>query len=144
MATIEWLRRQRGAAWARRTISPLSAALTLTLPLGAAPSASATTTRDPVASEVVTPVSAGTNVGPATTVSGRVYLAGRDPEHLAAYSADVSNPDSKNHGRYLSATQTSQRVGPTAPQADRDTGWLTSNDLRVTARTQNYVRFEGR
>ncbi|QYN22100.1 protease pro-enzyme activation domain-containing protein [Amycolatopsis sp. DSM 110486] len=126
-------------------ISPLSAALTLTLLLGSAPSASATTTttRDPVASDVVTPVSAGKNVGPATAVSGRVYLAGRDPEGLAAYAADVSDPDSNNYGHYLSATQALQRFGPTTQQADRVTGWLTSNDLHVTARTQNYVTFEG-
>ncbi|MEV4603244.1 S53 family peptidase [Amycolatopsis sp. NPDC049253] len=124
-------------------ISPLSAALTATLLLGSAPSASATTTRDPVASDVVSPVSSGQNVDPATVVSGRVYLAGRDPAGLAASAADVSDPDSKNYGRYLSTAQALSRFGPTPQQADRVSGWLASNDLHVTARTRNYVTFEG-
>src|SRR5690349_1861244 len=124
-------------------ISPLSAALTVTLLLGSAPSASATTTRDPVASDVVSPVSSGQNVDPATVVSGRVYLAGRDPAGLAASAADVSDPDSKNYGHYLSAAQALSRFGPTPQQADRVSGWLASNDLHVTARTRNYVTFEG-
>ncbi|WP_326565223.1 S53 family peptidase [Amycolatopsis rhabdoformis] len=126
-------------------ISPLSAALTLTLLLGSAPSASAaTTTRDPVASDVVAPaVSSATNVAPGTTVSGRVYLADRDPAGLAAYASAVSDPDSSSYGHYLTAAQALTRFGPAPEQADRVAGWLTSNHLRVTARTQNYLTFAG-
>jgi hypothetical protein len=73
------------------------------------------------------------------SVGARVYLAGRDPAGLSAYSAAVSDPASPEYGRYLTAAQVQQRYGPSDGEVDAVQRWLTSAGLQITAVTPQYV-----
>ena len=46
------------------------------------------------------------------TVTANVYLAGRDPSGLTAFSTAVSTPGNALYGHYLTAGQTMARFGP--------------------------------
>src|SRR5690242_3588624 len=77
------------------------------------------------------------------SVGARVYLAGRDPAGLSAYSAAVSDPASPEYGRYLTAAQVQQRYGPSDGEVDAVQRWLTSAGLQITAVTPQYVAVRG-
>jgi subtilase family serine protease len=79
----------------------------------------------------------------ATKVSARVYLAGRDPQGLAAYAKAVSDPRSATYGAYLTAKQAKARYGATKEQVAEVTSWLTSAGLKVTGTTEHYIAVSG-
>ena len=60
----------------------------------------------------------------ATPIDVRVYLAGRDPQGLAAYARNVSDPKSASYGRYLSPAQVQSAFGPTSAQVSAVKAWL--------------------
>lgn len=78
-----------------------------------------------------------------STVTARVYLAGRNPAGLAAYATAVSDPSSSSYRRFLTTGQERARYGPAPAQVTAVTHWLTSAGLRVTSVTQHYVAFTG-
>jgi subtilase family serine protease len=82
-------------------------------------------------------------VDPATALSVRVYLAGRDPRGLASYAVAVSDPGGPMFRRYLSPTEVRARFGPTAAQVGRVRGWLGAAGLTVTGVNQHYVAARG-
>nr|WP_323137086.1 protease pro-enzyme activation domain-containing protein [Streptomyces sp. NBC_01764] len=76
-------------------------------------------------------------------VSARVYLAGRDPQGLAAYAEAVADPHSGQYGRYLSAQQARSRFGASPKQVAAVTAWLTGAGLTVTGDHQHYLTAAG-
>jgi subtilase family serine protease len=78
-----------------------------------------------------------------TAITARVYLAGRDPESLAAYAQQVSDPGSAAYGHYLTPAQYQQRFGPTAAQVSAVRQWLTGAGMHVTGVTSRYVAVSG-
>jgi subtilase family serine protease len=86
------------------------------------------------------------DLGPATAgapVNARIYLAGRDPDGLAAYAAAVSDPGSRLFHRYLTPAQVQARFGPTARQVAAVRSWLTGTGMQVTSVTAHYVAVSG-
>ncbi len=124
----------------------LGSALALVAGLAAAPADAAVPPRLAVAGSHpswASPAAAVNQVPADTTLSARVYLAGRDPAGLAAYARQVSEPGSASYGRYLTPAQYQQRFGPTAAQVSAVRGWLTGVGLRVTTVTSHYVGVSG-
>lgn len=78
-----------------------------------------------------------------TQVNARVYLAGRDAAGLAAYAKAVSDPNSPNYGKYLSAKKAQARFGATKAQVAAVKSWLKSAGLTVTEVTSHYVAVSG-
>ena len=66
------------------------------------------------------------------TVTANVYLAGRDPSGLTAFSTAVSTPGNALYGHYLTAGQTMARFGPSKAEVAAVEGWLTGSGLAVT------------
>jgi subtilase family serine protease len=79
----------------------------------------------------------------ATSMSVRVYLAGRNPAGLAAYATAVSTPGGSSYHRFLSTTEVRQRYGPTSAQVSAVKAWVTGAGLSVTAVTQHYLAVRG-
>jgi subtilase family serine protease len=79
----------------------------------------------------------------ASSMTARVYLAGRSPSALAKYAEEVSSPASRLFRKFLTPAQVRQRFGPSAAQIAAVTRWLTESGLRVTAVTQHYVTASG-
>ena len=50
------------------------------------------------------------------TVTANVYLAGRNPSGLTAFSSAVSTPGNALYGHYLTARQTMARFGPSTAE----------------------------
>lgn len=75
--------------------------------------------------------------------TARVYLAGRDPQGLAAYAEAVADPHSAQYGRYLSAQQARSRFGASPKQVAAVTAWLTGAGLMVTGHHQHYLTAVG-
>jgi subtilase family serine protease len=73
----------------------------------------------------------------------RVYLAGRDPQGLAAYAASVSNPKSSDYQHYLAPAEVQSRFGPTTAQVAAVRSWLQGSGLTVTGANQHYVTVSG-
>ncbi|WP_285630558.1 S53 family peptidase [Actinoallomurus iriomotensis] len=80
---------------------------------------------------------------PSTSLDLRVYLAGRDPQGLAAYAAAVSDPHSAAFHHYLTPARTRSRFGGTAAQTRAVTSWLTRSGLKVDKVTDHYVSVRG-
>ena len=71
---------------------------------------------------------------PATSlVSVRVYLAGQDPEGLAAFATAVSTPGSALYGQFLSPEEVTARFGPSGGAISAVRAWLTGAGLTVSA-----------
>jgi len=66
------------------------------------------------------------------TVTATVYLAGRNPSGLAAFSSAVSTPGNALYGHYLTARQTMAQFGPSKAEIAAVEGWLTGSGLAVT------------
>jgi subtilase family serine protease len=66
------------------------------------------------------------------TVTANVYLAGRNPSGLTAFSSAVSTPGNALYGHYLTARQTMARFGPSKAEIAAVEGWLTGSGLAVT------------
>ncbi|MEY9863643.1 subtilase family serine protease [Catenulispora sp. GAS73] len=73
----------------------------------------------------------------------RVYLAGRDPQGLAAFDRAVSDPHSPSFRHYLTPQQVQARFGPTTAQINAIRTWLASAGLVVTGVNQHYVSVHG-
>ncbi len=138
----------RRAATRRRVLAAVVAAGALgAAGLAAAASVQAATTRQPIpGTKPVWATAAHRVAAQAVTrgqVDARVYLAGRDPNGLAAYAAAVSDPKSRDYGHYLSASKAQQRFGATAAQVAAVRQWLTSSGLKITTQTPHYVGVAG-
>jgi Pro-kumamolisin, activation domain len=86
------------------------------------------------------------DLGPAAAgapVSVRVYLAGRDPEGLAAYAAAISDLRSGLFHDYLTPVQVQPRFGPAGAQVSAVRSWLAGSGLRITAVTAHYAAVGG-
>lgn len=78
-----------------------------------------------------------------TAITARVYLAGQDPDGLAAYARQVSDPRSAAYGHYLTPAQYQQRFGSTPAQVSAVRSWLTGAGMHVTGATSRYVAVSG-
>jgi subtilase family serine protease len=95
---------------------------------------------------VATGGSAIADLGPAPAgapVSARVYLAGRDPRGLAAYSAAVADPGNALFHLYLTPARVQARFGAAPDQVVAVRSWLASTGLQVTGLTAHYVSVSG-
>ena len=80
------------------------------------------------------------------TVTANVYLAGRNPSGLTAFSSAVSTPGNALYGHYLTARQTMARFGPSKAEITAVEGWLTGSGLAVTKvsdKVGGYVEVRG-
>ncbi|WP_316784526.1 protease pro-enzyme activation domain-containing protein [Streptomyces sasae] len=75
------------------------------------------------------PVPAGSHV------SARLYLNSRDPQGLAAFLRDISDPRSPHYRHYLTPADYQRHFGPTDRQIRTLTAWLVGSGFTVTART---------
>jgi subtilase family serine protease len=78
-----------------------------------------------------------------STVTARVYLAGRDPGGLAAFAKSVSDPASPDYGHFLTAEQVDERFGPTGSQVSAVRDWLDSSGFRVLSGNAHYLTVGG-
>jgi subtilase family serine protease len=78
-----------------------------------------------------------------SVVTTRVFLAGADPQGLAAYAAAVSTPGNAEYRHFLSTSQAAARYAPTGAQEAAVAVWLTKSGLRVTDANQQYVEASG-
>ncbi|PYC78127.1 serine protease [Streptomyces tateyamensis] len=78
-----------------------------------------------------------------TPNAARIYLAGKDPQSLAAYAQAVSSPNSPHYGQYLSAAEAKARFGATPEQVKAVTEWVQSAGLTVDAVTTHYLQVSG-
>jgi subtilase family serine protease len=78
-----------------------------------------------------------------TQLDLRVYLAGRDPQGLAAYARAVSDPQSSAYGRYLTPAQVQTAYGPSASQVSSVESWLAASGLHVASVTDHYIEVRG-
>jgi len=114
--------------------------------MAASPSVAATPATAALTGSLPTWATAKAAVGAvpsSTTVSVDVYLSSRDPQGLAAYATEVSDPASPEYHEYLTPAQQNARFGPTAAQQSAVRGWLASAGLKVTATTEQYVSATG-
>jgi subtilase family serine protease len=79
----------------------------------------------------------------ATTVSARIYWAGKDPAGLAAYAKAVADRSSGYYGKYLTPAQEQAKFGATPEQITAVKQWLTGAGLTVTATTEHYIEVSG-
>ena len=87
-----------------------------------------------------------TDQGPtaaATQLSIRVYLTGQDAAGLAAFAQAVSDPNSNQYHRYLSAPAAEARFGPTGAHTAAVTAWLTGTGLTVASTTSHWIDVTG-
>lgn len=80
---------------------------------------------------------------PATTLTTRVFLAGRNPKGLAAYATAVSTPGNIAYRHFLSASAAAAEFAPDAAEGTAVAAWLRSASLKVTAVTGDYVQAQG-
>ena len=78
-----------------------------------------------------------------TPATARVYLAGQDPAGLAAFAQAVSDENSPQYGKYLSAADAKAKFDASDAQVKAVTAWLTGAGLKVTATTTHYVEVSG-
>ena len=78
-----------------------------------------------------------------TTLSARVYLAGRDRDGLAAYARAVADPASPHYRHYLSPAAARARFGSTVDQVRAVTSWLGSAGLRTRAVNDDSIDVTG-
>ncbi len=134
-----------------RTRAGLAAAAVLPLVAGALvlglPTAQADTqprqTLNSTQPQWATPKADRGSAAASTTVHARVFLAGRDAKGLTAYAQAVSDPNSAQYGKYLTAAQAQARYGATKQQIAEVTGWLKASGLTVTGVNQHYISVSG-
>jgi subtilase family serine protease len=78
-----------------------------------------------------------------STVTTEIYLAGRDPQGLATYAEQVSDPKSSIYGHYLSTSQYAQRFGATQAQISSVERWLRGAGLRVSLVNEHEIQATG-
>ncbi|RAG82677.1 peptidase S8 [Streptacidiphilus pinicola] len=76
-------------------------------------------------------------VAPDRRISVQLSLAPRNREGLAAFLAQVANPDSAQYKHYLTVRQFADRYGADAATVARVTAFLTAQGLKVGAPTAN-------
>ncbi|MEY9958438.1 subtilase family serine protease [Streptacidiphilus sp. MAP5-52] len=81
-------------------------------------------------------------VAQSNAVTARVYLAG-DQAGLAAYAAQVSNPQNADYGKYLSPQAVQAKYGPTKAQVAAVKQWLAASGFKVTAENDQYLTVTG-
>lgn len=79
----------------------------------------------------------------ATSLTTRVFLAGRDPRGLAAYATAVSTPGDASYRRFLSASAAAAEFAPSATEGTAVAAWLRSAGLEITSVTPQYVDATG-
>src|SRR5205809_758080 len=70
-------------------------------------------------------------------IKARVFLTGQNPSALAAAAQAVSDPDSPQHGRYLTPDQVKAQFGPSAAQVAQVSSWLQGAGLTVSHTTDD-------
>ena len=109
---------------------------------GAAQAASS----DVLAGSKPTWASAGADRGSAPAAAPlavRVYLAGQDPQGLAAYARSVADPKSAAYQHFLTPAQVQARFGASAGQVAAVKAWLSGAGLTVTGQTEDYIAVQG-
>jgi subtilase family serine protease len=79
----------------------------------------------------------------AAPLAVRVYLAGRDPQGLAAYAQSVADPKSAAYRHFLTPEQIQARFGASAEQVAAVKTWLSGAGLTVTGQTEDYIAVQG-
>ncbi|MEZ0106108.1 subtilase family serine protease [Catenulispora sp. EB89] len=79
----------------------------------------------------------------AAPLAVRVYLAGRDPQGLAAYAQSVADPKSAAYRHFLTPEQVQARFGASAGQIAAVKAWLGGAGLTVTGQTVDYIAVQG-
>ncbi|MGK4581202.1 S53 family peptidase [Kitasatospora sp. HPMI-4] len=75
--------------------------------------------------------------------TARVYLAGQNTAALAALAQAVSDVNSPDYGKFLSAEDVKAKFGSTPAQVKAVTAWLTGAGLKVTDQTAHYIEVSG-
>ncbi|MFB7662410.1 protease pro-enzyme activation domain-containing protein [Kitasatospora sp. NPDC056138] len=75
--------------------------------------------------------------------TARVYLAGQNQAGLAALAKAVSDVNSPDYGKFLSAEDAKAKFGATPAQVKAVTAWLTGAGLKVTDQTAHYLEVSG-
>ena len=131
---IKGPRRGRHVAAAVSVASTLAAGSMFLIGAGAAHAA----TTDVLAGSKPTWASAAADRGAAPAAAPlavRIYLAGRDPQGLAAYAQSVTDPKSAAYRHFLTPAQIQARFGASAEQVAAVKAWLAGAGLTVTGQT---------
>ncbi|WP_280692403.1 MULTISPECIES: S53 family peptidase [unclassified Kitasatospora] len=78
-----------------------------------------------------------------TPATARVYLAGKDPQGLAAYAQAVSDQNSPLYGQFLSTADAKARFGTSDAQVKAVSKWLTGAGLTISATDAHYLQVTG-
>jgi subtilase family serine protease len=79
----------------------------------------------------------------AQQIKTRVFLTGQDQAGLAVAAKAVSDPNSPQHGRFLTPDQVKAKFGPTADQVAKVTAWLRGSGLSVSHTTNDWLDATG-
>jgi len=132
--------------WRRAAVVAAALPLTATFLGGTAGAAQAAPGTTPLAGSKPAWATASADRGATpsgTQIDLRVYLAGQNPQGLAAYAQSVSDPQSASYQHYLTPAQAQTRFGATPAQIAAVTSWLTTSGLKVTGSTEHYVTVHG-
>ena len=140
--------RSQGPRKGRRVAAAASMAGTLAAGslflMGAGAAHAATTDVLPGSKPTWAAASADKGAAPAAApLAVRVYLAGRDPQGLAAYAQSVADPKSAAYRQFLTPAQIQARFGASAEQVAAVKAWLTGAGLKVTGQTDEYIAVQG-
>lgn len=139
---IKGPRRGRHVAAAVSVAGTLAAGSMFLIGAGAAHAA----TTDVLAGSKPTWASATADRGAAPAASPlavRIYLAGRDPQGLAAYARSVTDPKNAAYRHFLTPAQIQARFGASAEQVAAVKAWLAGAGLTVTGQTADYIAVQG-
>ncbi len=135
--------RARIAVVAAASLAMVSGSLMLAIPsqaAGPAPAAKTISGSHPAWATA----SADTGAAAASTeFTGTVYLAGQNPQGLAAYAKAVSDPHNASYGKYLSTAAFASHYGTTKAQTASVTKWLTGAGLTVVTTTEHAITVKG-
>ncbi|MGE7432454.1 S53 family peptidase [Kitasatospora sp. NPDC001175] len=130
--------------------APAVAALILGTLAAATPAGAATPVNEQAAKELpgshpawATAQADAGAVADSTQSTARVYLAGQNSAGLAALAKAVSDVNSPDYGKFLSADEAKTKFGATPAQVKAVTAWLTGAGLKVTDQTAHYVEVSG-
>jgi subtilase family serine protease len=136
-------RLKRGAIAIPATLALVAASLAATAAQADASTASSLTTLAGSQPSFATPSADRGQVQVSTQQATRIYLAGQNPQGLAAYAQAVSSVGGSSYGKYLSPSQAQARFGPSATAVAAVKTWIASVGLKVTAQTPQYIEVSG-
>jgi subtilase family serine protease len=136
-------RLKRGAIAIPATVALVAATLTATAVQADAATTSALTALAGSMPSFAAPSADRGQVPTGAEQTTRIYLAGQNPQALAAYAQAVSTVNGPSYGKYLSAAQAQARFGPSAEAVASVKAWISSVGLTITSQTPQYIEVSG-